>query len=98
LESIIKINIGKIINKASSEMSRIICTLIICYVAVTYYPLDGFRPVHNCNQCYGTIEKHTVGSASSGHGRPAESGKDSVGAGDRTASGDGQSETPDGLP
>jgi len=47
MKSIIKIKIDKIINKVKAGMGRIISTIIICYVAVTYYPLDGIRTVNH---------------------------------------------------
>jgi len=96
LESLIKIKINKFIYKAKSEMGRIISTLILCYVAVTYYPLEGFRTENHCN--HAAIENHTSGTASPGISRPEESGQYSVGAGDRSDTGNERPEASDGLP
>ena len=54
---------------------------------------------HNHYHYYGDWQKHASdGSASSGRDGESESGKDSLGAGDCSASGDGESETPNGMP
>ena len=92
MESIVKVD-KMTINYKSREsiMGRIISTLIICYVAVTYYPLDKIVPQH------GKIE-HTIRSASSGTGSEKESGEYPIGAGDCTAPGNEKSKAADGLP
>ena len=58
MKSIIKIKI----NKGKAGMGRVISTIIICYVAVIYYPLDGIRKVnhyhyhHHGKDIHGSVE------------------------------------------
>jgi len=73
-------------------MSRIICTLIICYTAVTYYPFS-----EHCKHCHGT-NKRGIMETATGVGCPAESGKDQVGARNCAASGNEESPAANGMP
>jgi len=62
MKSIIKVKIDKIINKGKTGMSRIVCTIILCYTAVTYYPFDGNSTVnhyhyyHHGNDTHAPVE------------------------------------------
>ena len=91
MESIVKVD-KMTINYKSKEsiMGRIISTLIICYVAVTYYPLDKITHRHD--------KVNPIWSASSEPCGAEESGEHPVGAGNRPAPADEESATPHGLP
>jgi uncharacterized membrane protein len=79
-----------IINKnKESTMGRIISTLIICYVAVTYYPADKIIPP---TPCHAPISI-TIRTETSGTDGEAESGAVPIDTGDRTAPGNEESES-----
>jgi hypothetical protein len=86
------------IEQINVQMGRIISTIIICYVAVTYYPLEGIRTVIHHPCCHATIENHSTGSAAPRSGRPEQSEQYPVDTGDCTDTSNEKSPAADGLP